>query len=546
MNLCPWEASNFIFFSSNTPSLLYYSHIPAIIMSLLVGFLVFYSNKKSLIGKALLFMFYFFSIWAISDLILWATNDPRIVVFFWSLQILVEAGVFVSALYLVKIYTNDSILSRKVIIILSALILPLLIVIPTKYNISGVTLVDCYAVESNIIIFISYVVEIFLSLWIIKILFVYLKKTQDKRNEIILFILGISLFLLAFSFGNVIGSFTDNWLIAQYGLFGMPIFIGLLTYIMVKYQTFNIKLIATQALVWGLGILIGSQFFFIKVTTNFILNGVTFVGVIVFGYILVKSVKREVQQREQLQILTEELFTANEKLKGLDKLKSEFVSLASHQLRSPLTAIKGYTSMLLEGDYGDINPEAKDATNRIYESSQNLMKIVEDLLNVSKIEQGGMKYEMAPFDLNEVASDMTKDLSINANNKGLKLNFLSDGVKNCIVNGDKEKIRQVVLNFIDNSLKYTKEGEVNVKVEKVGDKVVFSVKDTGMGMTPEIKATLFHKFARGEGSRMNTGGSGLGLYLTKEIAEAHRGRVYVQSEGAGKGSTFYLELNSVK
>jgi signal transduction histidine kinase len=174
------------------------------------------------------------------------------------------------------------------------------------------------------------------------------------------------------------------------------------------------------------------------------------------------------------------------------------------------------------------------------------MKIVEDLLNVSKIEQGGMKYEMAPFDLNEVASDMTKDLSINANNKGLKLNFLSDGVKNCIVNGDKEKIRQVVLNFIDNSLKYTKEGEVNVKVEKVGDKVVFSVKDTGMGMTPEIKATLFHKFARGEGSRMNTGGSGLGLYLTKEIAEAHRGRVYVQSEGAGKGSTFYLELNSVK
>lgn len=245
--------------------------------------------------------------------------------------------------------------------------------------------------------------------------------------------------------------------------------------------------------------------------------------------------------------LYKELQDANEKLKSLDKLKTEFLSLASHQLRSPLTAIKGYTSMILEGDYGEINPKAKEAIDRVFQSSNNLTMIVEDLLNVSKIEQGGMKYERTNFDLSEIASAMAKDLSINAEKKGLKLTYTQDeGIHN--VFGDKEKLRQVVLNFIDNSIKYTKEGKVEVSViHKEGNKVIrFEVKDTGMGMTPETKASLFQKFARGEGSKVNASGSGLGLYLAKEIAEAHKGTVGVDSDGPGKGSTFYMELSSVQ
>ena len=242
--------------------------------------------------------------------------------------------------------------------------------------------------------------------------------------------------------------------------------------------------------------------------------------------------------------LNGELKSANEKLKDLDKLKTEFVSLASHQLRSPLTAIKGYTSMLLEGDYGDIDPKAKETIERVMESSNNLTMVVEDLLNVTKIESGGMKFEMAPFDLSKVVEDEAKDLSITADKKGLKLNFESDPL--CMTNGDQEKIRQVVINLIDNSIKYTKEGSVNVSVRKKDNKVIFSVKDTGMGMTQETKDSLFQKFARGDGARMNTTGTGLGLYLAKQIVEAHKGRVWVESEGVGKGSTFFVELDEVK
>jgi signal transduction histidine kinase len=245
-------------------------------------------------------------------------------------------------------------------------------------------------------------------------------------------------------------------------------------------------------------------------------------------------------------LVYEELHVANEKLKDLDKLKTEFLSLASHQLRSPLTAIKGYTSMLLEGSFGQISPDQKEAIDRVFQSSVHLAKVVEDLLNVSKIEQGGMKYEMAPFDFEKVAHDLATDLSITAEKKGLKLLFETDNKAPYTVNGDAEKIRQVVLNIIDNSIKYTETGSITVSLKKTDPKILrLDVIDTGMGISAEEKEKLFQKFGRGAGGKTNTGGSGLGLYLAKQIAEAHGGRIAIDSPGVGKGSTFSIELKEV-
>ena len=239
----------------------------------------------------------------------------------------------------------------------------------------------------------------------------------------------------------------------------------------------------------------------------------------------------------------EELKALNEKLKGLDKLKTEFLSLASHQLRSPLTAIKGYTSMLLEGDFGVVTDKQREAIDRVFQSSSHLAKIVEDLLNVSKIEQGGMKYEMAPFDLAKAANELATDLSVTASKKGLELKFVSDGHQH-VVNGDMEKIRQVILNVIDNAIKYTEKGSITVTVSKdaaTGMEHV-AVTDTGMGISPEEKDKLFQKFSRGAGGKTNTGGSGLGLYLAKQISEAHGGSIAIDSPGVGLGSTFSILL----
>jgi signal transduction histidine kinase len=260
-----------------------------------------------------------------------------------------------------------------------------------------------------------------------------------------------------------------------------------------------------------------------------------------------RSVFKEVSQRERLQKLTIQLENANEKLKGLDKLKTEFISLASHQLRSPLTAIKGYASMLLEGSFKPLEvPEQKTAIERIFQSSMNLARVVEDLLDVSKIEQGGMKYEMSSIDIKKLAKDIADELKVTAKNKGLQLDFEEKDLGGYVVKADPVKIRQAILNLVDNSIKYTQSGFVKVVVTKpsVG-KLRISIIDSGMGISEENMGKLFEKFSRGDGGKVNAGGSGLGLYLVKEIVEAHSGKVWAESQGVGKGSTFIVELPEV-
>lgn len=555
MLFCPWEKALYFVYSSNIPTLFFYSHIPAIIIALILGIFILRSGHRSPISIALFSITILFSIWCIFDLILWATNDPRNVMFFWSLQVLIEPLIYATCIYITFLFIKgrDMLFSGK--LLMSVLLLPFIIFLSNKLNLLGVNLSDCTAVEGPVSLYYAYIYEI-ISVIVILEIFVsaYTKITDSSRKkEITYFIIGMIMFLLAFSWGNLIGSFTENWTIAQAGLIGMPIFFAFLAYISVKFKTFNLKILGAQVLVFALGFLVLSMSFVRSIQNIKIIIFFTLAFVIALGYQLIRGVKTEVKQRERLEVLRLELEEtnikledANDKLKDLDKLKTEFLSLASHQLRSPLTAIKGYTSMVLEGDFGELNDKAKEAIERVFQSTMNLTKVVEDLLNVSKIEQGGMKFVMEDFSLVEIARDMSKDLSISAEKKGLKLTFEGDKDEDCMVNGDKEKLRQVVLNLIDNSIKYTKEGSVNVSVKRVSDKVVFSVKDTGMGMTPEIKATLFQKFSRGEGSRMNTGGSGLGLYLAKEIMEAHKGTIDVDSEGMGKGSNFHFELNAIK
>lgn len=244
---------------------------------------------------------------------------------------------------------------------------------------------------------------------------------------------------------------------------------------------------------------------------------------------------------------------ANAKLEEVDNRKTEFLSLASHQLRTPITAIKGYTSMFLEGSYGDVSDQQREPISRVFQSSLNLANVVEDLLDVAKIEQGGMKYVMQDLDLETITSALYKEFSLTAKSKGLELKYENTDASPCMVSIDPVKFRQVVLNLLDNSIKYTQQGFVKLSIKKEAGVVssdgktkpgmaVVAISDSGMGMSEETKAKLFNKFARGEGTKVNAGGSGIGLYLVKEIVEAHGGLVSADSEGLGKGSTFTVRI----
>lgn len=260
---------------------------------------------------------------------------------------------------------------------------------------------------------------------------------------------------------------------------------------------------------------------------------------------LIRSVKQAVRQKEEIEKLAHKLEKANAQLKILDKMKSEFVSIASHQLRSPLTSIRGYSSMLLEGSFGKLPPKAKDAVERIAESSRFMASSVEDYLNVSRIQAGNMKYEYSDFNIKDLAERIADDTRQTAIKKGLLLTFKSDITKRGIVHADIGKTRQIIDNLLNNSLKYTKKGFTEVFVhDKPKEKKIFvDIHDSGIGMSPKTLEDLFGKFERASNANeVNVTGTGLGLFIARKMARDMGGDVVATSEGEGKGATFTLIL----
>ncbi len=250
-----------------------------------------------------------------------------------------------------------------------------------------------------------------------------------------------------------------------------------------------------------------------------------------------KTLQKEVNHQ------TKELREANIRLQQLDKAKSEFISLASHQLRTPLSIIKGYISMLLEGTWGQVASQQKEHLEKVYTSNERLIKLVEDLLTVSRIESGRLEFEFSSLALDRLVEVMVQEFSQMAAKKGLDLKYIKPDQPLPKVKADSLKIRQVVQNLIENALHYTKKGGATIRLRSERNKVIFSIQDTGIGISPEEQINLFEKFSRGKGvSKMHTEGTGLGLYLAAKMIKAHHGRIWLESEGKDKGSAFYFEL----
>ena len=544
MLLCPWEDPRYLIFSSNVPDVLYYSHIPAIVIALLLGFFVF-SNKKTLATKALLALVVLFSLYTVLDLVIWASNRGDFVLFLWSLQVLIEPFIFLCSLYLTYLFLGYKTISLKTKIIFLLITVPFVVLIPTKYSLNGITLATCNANEGFVALYYSYILETFFTLWILILYIKAYKASRDiiDKKRIKFFGIGMFLFLFAFSWGNIVGSFTEDWTMAQYGLFGMPVFMGFLAFLIVRYKAFDIKLIGAQALVVTLVVLIGSQFFFITSNTNRILTGISLVLIAVFGWVLIRSVKEEIKRKEELEDISHQLTVTNERLKELDATKSEFISIASHQLRTPLTAIKGYISLLLEGSYGKVSVPVLDVLNKLYSVNSRLVHLVEDLLNVSRIEAGRIQYSFAPTQLEPLIVELVDMFKPSAREKHLSLNMKLSKVPLPLITIDPNKIKEVVSNLIDNAIKYTKEGSVTVSLESTPEVAHIIVSDTGIGIHPEDMKNLFQKFLRSkETTKMVVSGAGLGLYVGKSFIDAHGGKIWAESDGPDKGARFIIEL----
>jgi len=250
-----------------------------------------------------------------------------------------------------------------------------------------------------------------------------------------------------------------------------------------------------------------------------------------------------IRLEREVEKATKELREAYEELKNLDKAKSEFISIASHQLRTPLTAIKGYISMMREKIYGIPPKQMEKPLKNIYASNERLIKLVNDLLSVSRIEAGRMEMELEKLSLEEIISSVVEELKNIVKEKNIYLKW--EKLKKPLpkISVDREKIRQVILNVVDNAIRYTEKGGVTIKCKMENEKCKIEVSDTGAGLTKYELSKIFESFSRGAaGTRLYTEGVGLGLYIAKRFVEMHKGKIWAESKGKGKGSTFCIEL----
>lgn len=373
----------------------------------------------------------------------------------------------------------------------------------------------------------------------------YFKTPVADRTPLRIILAGIVVtFALLLTFNFVLPAFFENTDFMQYGaLFIFP-FILAASVALLRYRFMNAKAVAIALLTGILSIVIFGEIIFAKESHLIMYRVSEFLLVLIFGILLIRGVTKEVEQREQIEILAQDLRKANDKLKELDKLKSQFLSIASHDLRAPLTVIRNYVSLVLDGSYGKMPKAAEEGLHQVFERATDMAKSVDTYLNVSRIEQGRMKYDFIDVDLAPILKKATADFKPNAEKKGLTMNAaIASALEGKKARVDVAKLNEILNNLLDNSIKYTPKGSISVSAELSGKIARITIKDTGIGMSQDTIGKLFQLFSTGESSlKVNISSTGVGLYITKAHVLAHKGRVWAESDGEGKGSRFILEL----
>jgi signal transduction histidine kinase len=240
------------------------------------------------------------------------------------------------------------------------------------------------------------------------------------------------------------------------------------------------------------------------------------------------------------------LITINDitKVKELEKTKDEFLSVASHELRTPMTIIKSYLWMISTERHGKLDPKQKEYIKKAILSTERMIELINDILNVSRIEQNALNVQINRVELVELINELVSDFKVKADEKGLKLHITQEKNK-MYAYLDTSKLREILVNLVGNSLKFTDQGEIRIDIRQAGDFQKVSIIDTGRGIKQTELERLFHKFGRLDSSYQTVAeseGTGLGLYIVKLFVDAMGGKIGVFSDGVGKGSTFWFTV----
>lgn len=501
---------------------------------------------RSLSSATLFVVCVMFAGWAFFDLGSWfAFLGSAKMMFMWSLLDLFALVFFLFSYYFLYTFITgkDLPLWQKII--------GIVLILPTAFaTLKGINLISynantCEANEyGQFITAYPYYVEAIIVLAAITLGITHYRKASEKRNrrETLLACIGVVLFLGFFFSSTLAVSLLVDYAVGQYaynyeiyGLFGMPILLIYLGYLIVRYKAFDLRIFGAQALVFALIAVLASEFAFVSTLTNRILVSITLILTGFVGIILIRSVRREISLREHVELLAKDLDAAN-------KQQVALIHFITHQLKGFVAKSRNIFSMLAEGDYGQMPDTMKPIVDEGFNSATKGAQTIQDILNASNLKSGKTAYAMTSFDFKTLVDTVISNQKPNAQAKGVELT-ITEPNEPVMITGDQMQLENAIKNMVDNSIKYTPQGSIKVTLTNDGKTVRFMTEDTGVGITPEDMQHLFTEGGHGaESQKVNVDSTGFGLYIVKNIIEGHGGKVWAESEGAGKGSKFVVEL----
>ncbi|MFA6353326.1 MAG: ATP-binding protein [Candidatus Paceibacterota bacterium] len=528
----------------------------AVAGTFILGFTVFFTDKKSITNKTFLLFSIITGIWGLANFFGYRLTDHNIAFLLLRLVMFLAVLQSLSIFQLFYVFPNATIIFPKIykyffmpLMLLVALISASPLVLSSIKEVSEIG--NITKITNGPAIPLFGIVSIGL---VISALYIFIRNLRQTKNRqlgvYIEILIGTALmFGLIITFNFIFPAIFENSKYLPLGaLFTFP-FVIFTTYAILYHHLFNIKVVSTATLVFLLSIILFLEIIYADSITLILFRSSIFLLVLVFGINLIRSVMKEVKQREQLEIMTGQLEVANDDLKNLLKQRESLVHLVTHKVKGSFTRSKYIFAGLLDGTFGEISPVVKKYAEQGLESDNGGIQTVDLVLSASNLSSGTVTYDMKPLDFKEIILKVLADKKIQAEAKGLQMENIIHEDKDDVYNvlGDDSWLKEAVNNLIDNSIKYTKEGKITAELHDGNGLVKFSIKDTGVGITEEDKKHLFTEGGRGKDSvKINVDSTGYGLYSVKLIIEAHKGRVWAESEGTGKGSTFYIELPATK
>ena len=350
----------------------------------------------------------------------------------------------------------------------------------------------------------------------------------DKKGQTLYIILAI-----IFGFGGGLTNFPLWWGInvPPYGNFIVAAFPFLFGYSILRYKFFNVRAIVAEMLTFCLLVFMLSIVLMADNWTLRLVYGFFFVLMSAIGVILIRN--------------SYTVDNLNKNLESANKAQSETMNFITHQIRGVFADTKAGLAAMIEGDLGAVTDPVKNVVSHMMEAQNRGVSDVETFLKAVHIENGTVEYNMKPFDFKQMVIQLADQEKARAESKKLHYEVrIGDG--DYSVDGDQTYLGQVVSNLIDNAIRYTPAGSVEINLARKDDKVIFSVKDSGVGVNEEDGKKLFTKYGHGKDSRrINVESNGLGLFIVKGIIDGHHGHIWYESAGTGKGTTFVVELSAI-